>query len=120
MDIDSSSPNHIFTKQKSENIVHTNNNKNLNSLGNRSIINMKSHDAIGLDLDEFTDGSNFNNDMVIDTPQEIQINDFDIINEIAEQQQTFNGVINKRIKSLKMLLKFWSDDISNAVNSLGM
>jgi len=124
MDIDSVGPN--LSKHKSENKGgyiggNQGSNKNLNSLNNRSIINMKSHEPMGLDLNEFAKNDNKDNDMAVDQSfQSETINDFELMNDITEQQQTYLGVINKRVKSLKMLLKFWTDDINNAINSLGM
>ncbi len=89
-------------------------------INNRSIINMKGNEPIGLDMNEFS-GGNTNNEMDIDDPLEFEkVNDMDLINDIHEQQQTFLGVINKRSKSLKLLLKFWGNDINSAINGLAM
>jgi len=117
MDIDSCNPTINEQRYKSENIEENNQvnvNKNQNNLYNRS----KTNEPIGTDLNEFNEEDNQNTLMSIDSPE--VINDFEIMNEIVEQQQKFNCVINKRIKNLKLLFKFWSDDITNALNGLGM
>ena len=79
-----------------------------------TFINLNSDEPVGLDLNKFLSPE----ESMIDTGYS---NDLSVITELGDQHNVFKGVITKRINSLRMVSKWWSEsNISSALNSINM
>lgn len=79
-------------------------------------------EPLNLNMSEFDkpqiQHSSFNNEQQIEN----QKKDIDIINECMQRHQTFNGVMQRRIANIKVVMNYIleKNDLSSALNSLTM
>jgi hypothetical protein len=127
--------NNGYSRRKTDNINNMNNDTNIggvddgyqrrasDKINTNTIINLDSGKPLGLDL------NNFMNCFDQTMHSISQTNDLPIISEVIfiiilkvnDQHQSFKGIVNKRMNSIKMISGWWANsDYSSAFNAINL